>query len=289
MEDDSPHIKINIPIATAQLGSSVKIDIPNEYSFREVMIVYNAPALTGGAAGSYIPNSIIRQLSVIQDGRPSINLIANVDIGIAPYAIQMLRELAKMKNRIADTAEYLILRFPGLQSKGGNTYIDVLINTLINIQTVTTGDRTTLTGGTLNVWLKSSERIPRKETRVIRNCGCIPLSTLTGRLSSWINPTEKGYKAKSLMLYIEDDNAASNDAVAELELWKGSHQFFKGPMVQLQEKAKGKYGIAHATGFLKLDINKAVNPLELQLIHTKTAAGTDVNIHWMLTSVKKIR
>lgn len=282
-------IAINVPVTTTLLGSSVKINIPNDVSFKEITLVYNAPALTGGAVGSYIPNSIYNRLQIVQNGMPSIILISDVNAGIAPYGIQMHRESNQMNNGIGDTAEYLVIKFPTLQSGRQNSYIDILLNSITNIQTRTTGDRTTLTAGTINCWIKCTNRFPTRETKILKNCGILRLSTLLGRLSEFINPTQDGYIARTLMLYVEDNYGASNSAVDAIELWKGAEQLINDKYVGLQENNKADSKIAHNTGFLKLTINKVIKPFELQLFTIKEAAGTDVRVYWMLTSSKKIR
>ncbi|DAZ90952.1 TPA_asm: DJR-fold major capsid protein [Lokiarchaeia virus SkuldV3] len=277
MSEQLIEIKTGIGFAESE-NKHIKID--NTLPIKKIVIIHNAGAFGGGATGVLIANTILDNLRVFVHGKETISLIGDVDVDSVPYAIQLMREANKLRNRVADADEYFEIDFPKAIGRGHNIYIDFRFNTIANMND---GDRTTYTGATIDVMVETG--IPGRKS-LLRNCGKIVLSTHTGRLPEFINPTEFGYKALNLMAIIEDNGVPSNTAITKLELRKGSNIIREGSIPKLQELTKGKFGIALGTGFVWIPIRQAVSASQLKLICQIDTAGTNIEAHWMLTSLK---
>ncbi len=145
------------------------------------------------------------------------------------------------------------------------------------------GDRTTYSGATIDIMVEVGT--PGRKA-LLRNCGKIVHGTSTGRLAEFINPTEFGYRALNLMMLIEDNGSPSNTAIAKFTLLKGSNIIREGSIPKLQELTKARFGIALGTGFVWIPINEPVSASQLKLISQIDSAGTNIEVHWMLTSLK---
>lgn len=271
-------IKTGISFAESE-NKHVKID--NTLPIKRIIIIHNPGTLGGGATGVYIANTVLDNIRVFTHGKESISLIGDVDVDKIPYAIQLLREANKLRNKVADGDEFYEIDFPEAVGLGHNAYIDFRFNTIANIND---GDRTTYTGATIDVMIEVGKMTGRK--KLLRNCGKIVHGANTGRLSEFINPTEFGYKGLNLMAIIEDDGTPSNTAIAKLILQKGANLLREGSIPKLQELTKAKFGIALGTGFVWMPIKQPIAASQLKLISEISPAGTNIEIHWMLSSIK---
>lgn len=278
MSEKLLEIKTGISFAASE-NKHVKID--NTLPIKRIIIIHNAGAFGGGATGVLIANTILDNIRVFIHGKEHISLIGDVDVDTVPFAIQLLKEANKLRNKVADGDEFFEIDFPEAIGRGHNAYIDFRFNTIANMND---GDRTTYTGATIDVMIEVGKQTGRK--KLLRNCGKIVHAANTGRLSDFINPTEFGYKALNLMMLIEDDGTPSNSAIAKLTLIKGSDLIREGSIPKLQELTKAKFGIALGTGFVWIPINQPIGASQLKLISEITSAGTNIEIHWMLTSLK---
>ncbi|UPO70972.1 major capsid protein [Varidnaviria sp.] len=277
MSEQVIEIKTGIAFAESE-NKHVKID--NTFPIKKIVIIHNPGDFAGGSTGVLIANTILDNLRVFVHGKEVISLIGDVDVDTAPFAIQLMREANKLRNKVADADEYFEIDFPKAIGRGHNAYIDFRFNTIANMND---GDRTTYTGATIDIMVEVGT--PGRLS-LLRNCGKIVLGANTGRLPEFINPTEFGYKALNLMVLIEDDGTPSNTAIAKLELRKGSNIIREGSIPKLQELTKGKFSIALGTGFVWIPIKQAISASQLKLISQIDSAGTNIEVHWMLTSLK---
>lgn len=271
-------VKTGISFAESE-NKHIKID--NTLPIKRIIIVHNAGAFGGGATGVYIANTVLDNIRAFTHGKESISLIGDVDVDTIPYAIQLLREANKLRNKVADGDEFYEIDFPEAVGLGHNAYIDFRFNTIANMND---GDRTTYTGATIDVMIEVGKMTGRK--KILRNCGKIVHGTGAGRLSEFINPTEFGYRGLNLMALIEDNGTPSDTAIDKLILQKGSDVLREGSIPKLQELTKAKFGIALGTGFVWIPINQPIGASQLRLISEIKTAGTNIEIHWMLTSLK---
>jgi len=278
MSEKLIEIKTGISFAASE-NKHVKID--NTLPIKRIIVIHNAGAFGGGATGVLIANTVLDNIRVFVHGKEHISLIGDVDADTVPYAIQLLREANKLRNKVADGDEFFEIDFPEAVGRGHNAYIDFRFNTIANMND---GDRTTYTGATIDVMIEVGKQTGRK--KLLRNCGKIVHGTNTGRLSEFINPTEFGFRGLNLMALIEDNGTPSNTAIAKLTLIKGSDILREGSIPKLQELTKAKFSIALGTGFVWIPINQPIAASQLKLISEITTAGTNIEIHWMLTSLK---
>ena len=271
-------IKTGIAFAEAE-NKHIKID--NTLPIKRIVLIHNEGNLGGGATGVYIANTIFDNIRVFIHGKETISLIGDVDTKKVPYAIQLIREANKLRNKDPDGDDFFEIDFPNTIARGHNAYIDFRFNTISNIND---GDRTIYTGATIDVMIETG--IAGKRKSLLRNCGKIVLGTKTGRLGDFVNPTEFGYKALNLMGIIEDNGTPSNTAIDKLTLQKGSNIIREGSIPKLQELTRAKFSIALGTGFIWIPINEAVSASQLRLIPEIKTAGSNIEVHWMLTSLK---
>lgn len=270
-------VKEGIGYAASE-NKHIKID--NTLPIKKIILIHNAGVFGGGTTGVLIANTILDNIRVFVHGKEMISLIGDVDTDKVPYAIQLLREANKLRNKVADGNEFFEIDFPKAINRGHNAYIDFRFNTIANMND---GDRTTYTGATIDVMIETGA--PGRKS-LLRNCGKIVYGTSTGRLSEFVNPTEFGYKALNLMALIEDNGTPSNAAIVKLTLQKGSNIIREGSIPKLQELTKAKFSIALGTGFIWIPINDAVSASQLKLISQIDSVGTNIEVHWMLTSLR---
>ncbi len=278
MSEKLIEIKSGISFAESE-NKHIKID--NTLSIKKIVIIHNPGAFSGGATGVLIANTVLDNIRVFIHGKENISLIGDVDVDTVPYAIQLMREANKLRNKVADGDEFYVIDFPESIGRGHNGYIDFRFNTIANMND---GDRTTYTGATIDIMIEVGKLTGNK--KLLRNCGKIVHSTNTGRLAEFINPTEFGFKALNLMAIIEDNGSPSNTVIDRLTLLKGSDIIREGSIPKFQELTKAKFGIALGTGFIWIPIKQPIGASQLKLISQINTAGTNIEIHWMLTSLK---
>lgn len=265
----------------SQKNEHLKID--NNFNFSKIIIVHNPGTHD---VGSPQLNNVFEYIRLWINGKEAIDLVGDIDDDTEPYMIQLLKQLNKLSNRIADGDGFFTLRMPDLIKRGHNAYLDFRFNTPANISD---GAGTTYVGATIDILIEAEDRIPAQNWLPLRNGGKEPFGATTGQaLRFFVNPTDSGYTARTLIGLIEDDGTPSNSAIARIKLKKGSDTIKEGSIPKLQELSKIKYQVALDTGFFLIEINQPVQANELTIVATIEGAPTDIDLHWLLNSTKRV-
>ncbi len=269
-------IKTGIPFAETQ---TVKIDIPNSILFSKLLIVHNVGTPQNPP---YLANTVLDSIRLFVNGKEHVSLVGDVDTKKVPWAIALNREVNRYRNMVVDTDEHFVIDLPDAAPYHHNAYLLLRFNTIANLTTTTSA---TYTGASIDVFAVAEDKIPGRAVQLLRSCGKFDYGAQTGRMTYFLNPSEAGYKTQHVLGIVEDNGTPSDTAIAKLVLKIGDQTLFEGPLKNIQTQMKMQFGVAPDPGFFLLPVGRHVLPSELSLTAEKTAAGNDVEIHWMLTSV----
>ena len=95
--------KVGVTFAQSE-NKHIKLD--NTLTIKRITLVHNPGVFGGGATGVLIANTILDNIRVFVHGKEHISLIGDVDAKLVPYAIQLMREANKLRNKVEDGDEF---------------------------------------------------------------------------------------------------------------------------------------------------------------------------------------
>ncbi len=266
-----------IAYATAEVMSK---NFDNSLRFSGLTLKFNTGTVAG--TNAYVANTHTEWLQVYIGKKLAIDLVGQAVAEAVPYPFQLLREMNRLANGVAESDEFINIRFPFTVPPNHNAYIRWKNRVVGELQTGTVAD--SLVGASFDLQMDVKDT-QKRGAMMISNFDFLT-TTLTGPLRYALNPTESGYKAVKLMVLIEDNATASDTAVARIYLKKGQEILQEGTVTDFRARTVSAHGIATSTGFVELPIMKPIGSNDLWLELNKTAAGTAVSARCLLVAMK---
>ena len=261
-------------------GESKHYDLNNNIPFRGVTLKHTAGS-TGGT-NAYVANCIFEWIRVYARGKIIVDLVGDAAAEAVPEQLQILRETNKLRQGVADTAEFFKIMLPQAFPAGHNGYIDFKFRSAGDLQTGTVAD--TLVGSTVDIFMDKTPAKKQLDFRI--NAGKFVYGANTGNIANFLNPSEAGFKCAFLMILVEDDGTNSDTAIEKITVKKGTEILQEGSITDFRAKSLAKTHIATATGFAKIPIGRPIGANDLQLIALISSAGTAIDLHWQMIQMK---
>lgn len=261
-------------------GESKHIDLNNNISFKGVTLKHTAGTVTSGNA--YVANTVFEWIRVYARGKIIVDLVGDAATEKVPRAIQLLREMNKLRQGVADTAEYFRITLPEAFAAGHNAYVDFKFRVVGDLQTGTAAD--IFTAATIDIFMDKTP--PKKAIDVVINSGKFTYAANTGNIANFLNPSQVGFKCAFIMVQVEDDGTPSDTAIAKITIKKGTDILQEGSIADFRVKTLAKNHIETGTGFAKIPVGKPIGSNDIQLIAYISSAGTAIDLHWLMVQMK---
>lgn len=258
-------------------GESIHKELPNNIPFKKLVLVNTTGSVNG--TNAFVNNTVLSWVKIFINGTLVYDLTGDEDADAVPWQIQLLRENNRLLSGVNDTNDYYIFNLPKAVAAGHGAYIDYKYRAVGDLQTGTVA--AALTGNTMDILLGKAQ--PQgAPVRLKVQGGKFAFGTGTGLLANFLNPTEVGYKCVYLMIAVEDNGTASDTAIREVTIKKGTETLQQGSIAKFRANTNARSGLATNTGFAKIPIKRAIGQSDLQLLAEITAAGTAVDLHWQM-------
>ncbi len=256
----------------------------SELPVSELILEHTVGALSGGATGALIPNTVIQWIKLKINGVPLIEWNGDVETDDIGYGIKLLREWNRLNNQSDEPAEVFRLILPDALPKNVNFEISWQWNTIGNIND---GDRTSYTG-TISIYYKLENKVAGTVVLMETNWTKFTYGTQTGNIDKFFNGNN--FPSALIIMYLEDDGTASNDALSRLRITYKGLELFDGTYTTLRTKTQSESRIAPSTGFaiFKFPQPVIINANELKLKATPKSGGTNVELHIVEIGIGKI-
>jgi len=261
-------------------GESRHYDLNNNIAFRGVTLKHTAGTTPG--TNAYVANTIFEWIRVYARGKIIVDLVGDSVAEAIPEAIQLLKEMNRLRQGVGETDEYFNIVMPQAFPAGHNAYIDWKFRAVGALQTGTVADA--LVGSVIDIFMDKTP--PKRKVDFRINSGKFTYGTSTGNLGKFINPSEVGFKCAFIMILVEDDGTNSDTAIAKITLKKGTDILQEGSIADFRAKTLAKNHIATSTGFAKIPIMRGIGSNDLQLIAYISSAGTAIDLHWLMIQMK---
>ena len=260
-------------------GESKHIDLNNNIAFRGVTLKH----IAGSAAGTnaYIANTVFEWIRVYARGKIIADLVGDAIADAIPEQIQLLREMNKLRQGVAETDEYFNIVLPQAFPAGHNAYVDFKFRAAADLQDGTTAATFT---GTVDIFMDKTP--PKKAIDFRINSGKFVYAANAGNIAHFLNPSEAGFKCAFIMILIEDNGTNSDTAITNITLKKGTEILQEGSIADFRVKTLAKNHIATSTGFAKIPVGRPIRSNDLQLIVYISSAGTAIDLHWLMVQMR---
>lgn len=260
-------------------GESKHVDLNNNLPFRGITLKHTA----GSAAGTnaYVANCVFEWIRVYARGQIIVDLVGDAATDVVPIPIQLLKEMNKLRNGVANVDEYFNIVLPQAFPAGHNAYVDFKFRSATDLQV---GTVTATFTGTIDVFM---DKTPAKKAIDVRiSSGKFVYAANAGNIANFLNPSAVGFKCAFIMILVEDNGTNSDTAIAKITIKKGTEILQEGSIADFRGKTLAKNHIASATGFAKIPVMRRIGSNDLQLIAYISSAGTAIDLHYLIVQMR---
>lgn len=261
-------------------GESKHYDLNNNLAFKGITLKHTAGSTPG--TNAYVANTVFEWIRVYAHGEIIVDLVGDSTAESIPEQLQLLREMNKLRQGVAEVDEYFNIILPQAYAAGHNAYVDWKFRAVGDLQTGTVADA--LVGSVVDIFMDKTP--PKKAIKLNINCGKFVYAANSGNIANFLNPSKAGYKCAFIMVLVEDNGTNSDTAIAKITIKKGSELLQEGSIADFRGKTLAKQHITTATGFAKIPIMRSIGANDLQLIAYISSAGTAIDLHWLMVQMK---